>query len=74
MATSRESTLMDSNKHDVLEPLVERLIRDATEAGEFDELPGAGMPLPGAGKFDDDLWWVRVWVKRNHLAGLSDPD
>jgi len=55
MATSRESTLMDSNKHDVLEPLVERLIRDATEAGEFDELPGAGMPLPGAGKFDDDL-------------------
>lgn len=65
--------LMDSDRDDLLEPLVERLIREAVEAGEFDELPGAGMPLPDAGKYDDELWWVRAWVKRNDLTGLSDP-
>jgi hypothetical protein len=46
------------------ETLPERLIREAMEAGEFDELPGAGKPLPGAGVPDDDLWWVREWLKR----------
>jgi hypothetical protein len=35
------------------------------EAGEFDDLPGTGRPLPGAGVPDDDLWWVRGWLKRN---------
>jgi hypothetical protein len=47
------------------ETLPERLIREAIEAGEFDHLPGAGKPLPGAGVPDDDLWWVREWLKRN---------
>jgi hypothetical protein len=50
---------------DVYETLPERLIREAMEAGEFDDLPGAGKPLPGAGVPDDDLWWVRDWLKRN---------
>ena len=66
--------LMTSDRVDLLEPLVERLIREAVEAGEFDQLPGAGMPLAGAGKYDDDLWWVRAWVKRNDLSGLAEPD
>lgn len=43
----------------------ERLIRDAIEAGEFDELPGVGKPIPGRGTTDDDLWWVRGWLSRN---------
>lgn len=47
------------------ESLPERLIREAIEAGELDDLPGAGKPLPGAGVPDDDLWWVRDWLKRN---------
>lgn len=50
---------------DVCESLPERLIREAIEAGEFDALPGAGKPIPGAGVPDDDLWWVREWLKRN---------
>jgi hypothetical protein len=50
---------------DVYETLPERLIREAMEAGEFDDLPGAGKPLPGAGVPDDDLWWVRDWLTRN---------
>jgi hypothetical protein len=47
------------------ESLPERLIREAIDAGEFDDLPGAGKPLPGAGVPDDDLWWVREWIIRN---------
>jgi hypothetical protein len=47
------------------ESLPERLIREAIEDGEFDVLPGAGKPLPGAGVPDEELWWVREWLKRN---------
>jgi hypothetical protein len=46
------------------ESLPERLIREAVEEGRFDDLPGAGEPLPGAGQPDDDLWWVRAWLRR----------
>lgn len=55
----------DRPPSDIYESLPERLIREAIEAGEFDELPGAGKPLSGAGVPDDDLWWVREWLKRN---------
>jgi len=58
-------SFMEQDPVDRCEPLAERLIREAIEAGEFDELPGAGKPLPGAGVADDDLWWVREWLKRN---------
>jgi len=49
---------------DVYESLPERLIREAIETGEFDNLAGAGKPIPGAGVPDDDLWWVREWLER----------
>jgi len=55
----------DHPPSDRYESLPERLIREAIEAGELDDLPGAGKPLPGAGVPDDDLWWVRDWLKRN---------
>jgi hypothetical protein len=52
------------------EGTAERLIREAIEAGELDQLPGEGHPLPGAGKPDDAMWWVRGWVERDrHAAG-----
>jgi len=50
------------------ESLPERLIREAIEAGEFDDLPGIGKPLPGAGVADDELWWVRKWLERNRVV------
>jgi hypothetical protein len=52
------------------EQLVDRLIREAMESGEFDDLPGVGKPIPGAGKPDDEYWWFRNWVRRNKI----DPD
>jgi Domain of unknown function (DUF1992) len=51
-----------ANRH---ETLPERLIREAMEEGVFDDLPGEGKPIPGAGEPDDDLWWVRAWLERN---------
>ncbi|HEY7469226.1 MAG TPA: DnaJ family domain-containing protein [Acidimicrobiia bacterium] len=47
------------------ETLPDRLIREAIEGGELDDLPGHGKPLPGAGQPDDDLWWVKAWLSRS---------
>jgi DnaJ-like protein len=41
------------------ESWVERQIREATEAGEFDDLPGKGKPIPGLHRPYDELWWIR---------------
>ncbi len=46
---------------------VERAIREALERGEFDDLPGAGQPLPDLGDPDDPLWWVRRKAEREQL-------
>jgi hypothetical protein len=50
---------------DAFESVVERRIREAMERGEFDDLPGTGEPLPGAGQPYDEMWWVKAWLKRN---------
>jgi hypothetical protein len=59
---------MPTGSPDHLEPHVDRIIREAMEAGNFDDLPGTGKPIPGAGTVDDDLWWVRDWVSRNQAS------
>jgi len=56
---------MATGSPDSTEHPVERAIRFAMEAGEFDDLPGEGKPIPGVGQVDDDLWWVRGWLRRN---------
>ena len=33
--------------------------------GEFDDLPGAGKPIPNLN--DDPLWWVKKFVERERL-------
>lgn len=47
------------------EAFVERAIREAMERGDFDDLPGKGKPIPGAGTVDGEGWWIRRWVERN---------
>ena len=47
------------------EQFVDRVIREAIERGEFDDLPGKGRPLPGQGEVDGEGWWIRRWVERN---------
>jgi Domain of unknown function (DUF1992) len=49
---------------------VERQIREATERGEFDNLPGAGKPIPDLDEPHDELWWVKGKLRREHFAYL----
>ncbi|WP_459545447.1 DnaJ family domain-containing protein [Nocardia sp. X0981] len=52
------------------ESWVERKIREATERGEFDDLPGAGKPLPGAGsRYHDENAWLRDYLRREGVSG-----
>jgi DnaJ homologue, subfamily C, member 28, conserved domain len=51
------------------ESLVDRQIREAQERGDFDNLPGAGKPLPGIdGKYDEN-WWLNELVRREDIHG-----
>ena len=49
------------------ESWVERQIREAIERGEFDNLPGAGKPIPGLNGRDDEDWWVKGLLEREKL-------
>ncbi|WP_433612274.1 DUF1992 domain-containing protein [Prescottella agglutinans] len=50
------------------ESWVETQIRGAYERGEFEDLAGAGKPIPTGG---GDDWWVRGYLERE---GLSSDD
>ena len=50
------------------ESWVERQIREATERGEFDNLPGAGRPIPGLTGRDDEDWWVKGFLEREKIS------
>lgn len=47
------------------ESWVERQLREARERGSFDDLPGAGKPLPR--EASDELAWVREKARREDL-------
>jgi hypothetical protein len=46
---------------------VEAQIRAAQERGEFDNLPGAGRPLPGRNEPYDEMWWIKGFLERESL-------
>jgi hypothetical protein len=50
--------------------LAEERIRDAQAAGQFDNLPGFGKPLPGIDEPYDEHWWIRDKLKREQLSLL----
>jgi hypothetical protein len=50
------------------ESWVERQIREATERGEFDNLPGAGQPIPGLNGRDDEDWWIKGFLEREKIS------
>jgi hypothetical protein len=58
---------------DRYESSIDRQIREAQERGEFDDLPGAGKPLPGHGEIYDENWWLRDLVRRENLTGVLPP-
>ncbi|MCW3844454.1 DUF1992 domain-containing protein [Micromonospora yasonensis] len=49
------------------EAAVEAQIRSAQERGEFDNLPGAGKPIPGRNLPYDESWWIKSFLEREQL-------
>jgi hypothetical protein len=59
---------------DWYETAIDRQLREAAERGEFDNLPGAGKPLPDHGRDYEDDWWVKDWLQREGAtAGVIPP-
>ena len=52
---------------------VETSIQQAIRRGEFDDLPGAGKPLPDLGGSHDPDWWIRRKIETEKLSGLGPP-
>ena len=50
------------------ETWVERQLREAAERGAFDDLPGAGKPIPDLDKPHDELWWVKQKLRRENFS------
>ena len=53
--------------------VVETAIQQAIRRGDFDDLPGAGKPIPGLGDYHDPDWWIRRKIEREQLRGLGPP-
>src|SRR6476660_9027204 len=52
------------------ETWIDAQIRVAREQGAFDNLPGAGKPLPNIEKEFDPDWWVKQLVRREEISDL----
>ena len=52
------------------ESWIDSQIRVAREQGAFDNLPGAGKPLPDHGQAYDPMWWVKQLARREQLSLL----
>ena len=49
---------------------IEQLIREAEDAGEFDQLEGKGKPIPGVEAPYDPDWWVKKLLEREKVSVL----
>jgi hypothetical protein len=52
------------------ETWIDAQIRVAREQGAFDNLPGAGKPLPNLAQEYDPDWWVKQLVQREQISIL----
>ena len=52
------------------ESWIDQQIREAREAGAFDNLPGASKPIPNLGEDYDPLWWVKQLAQREQISML----
>jgi len=55
------------------ESWVDRQVREAQERGEFDDLPGAGRPIPGLKRPHDPNWWVKGLIEREKISAPLPP-
>ena len=52
---------------------IERQIAEAIERGEFDGLPGAGLPIRGLDARRDEMTWIRDKLRRERAAPPPPP-
>jgi hypothetical protein len=55
------------------ESWIDGQIREAEERGEFENLPGAGKPLPDAYKPLDENWWIKQKLASEGLTAMVHP-
>ncbi|WP_433789841.1 DUF1992 domain-containing protein [Actinoplanes sp. CA-252034] len=48
------------------ESWIDQQITEATERGDFDNLPGTGKALPAGA--DDEDWWFRAYMEREEVS------
>jgi hypothetical protein len=53
------------------ESWIDRQVRQARERGAFEDLPGAGRPIPDLDKPFDQQWWVKDKLRREGLSYMS---
>ena len=58
---------------DELRTIARVRLDQAIARGEFDDLPGAGKPLPGLTGTHDPDWWIKGLIERENLSGLAPP-
>lgn len=51
------------------ESWIDRQIREAQERGEFDDLRGAGEPIKGLDRPDEN-WWIKGLIEREDIRGV----
>src|SRR5262249_41230493 len=52
------------------ESWIDQQIREARDAGAFENLPGAGKPLPDLDQAYDPDWWAKKLVRREGISVL----
>ena len=52
----------------VTELIANNRIAQAMEEGKFDDLPGAGKPIPDIDEPYDPNWWVKQWIRREQVG------
>ena len=49
---------------------VDLQVQQAMARGDFDDLPGAGKPIPDLGSQHDPNWWVKQLIERERITGV----
>jgi Domain of unknown function (DUF1992) len=52
---------------------VDLQVQRAIERGEFDNLPGAGKPIPDLDTTHDPDWWLKRFIEREQITGVLPP-
>lgn len=57
---------------DAIESLIDKRIRQAMAEGAFDNLPGAGKPIPDLGEQLEPGWWAARIARRERSRARAD--